>query len=82
VTERIASLRDTHEGKCGVVEKVVGVQKQQHEWTAQYRVVTKIEKEGELFFVFRTHQGGIVSNDEGCVCKNLDLERQRCSYGE
>jgi MULE transposase domain/SWIM zinc finger len=81
MTERIALLRDMHEGKCGVVERVLGILKQRWEWTAQYRV-TIIRRDGEIFSVFRKHRGGIVSDDEGCICANLDLERERCSCGE
>lgn len=81
MTEIIASLRDMHEGKSGVVESVVGILKKRWEWTAQYRV-TQIEKDRELFSVFRKHPGSIVSNDEACICANLDLQRERCRCGE
>jgi hypothetical protein len=87
MVERIAKLRQTHEGKSGVVEKVLGILQKHWEYTAQYTVIHQVDENQEVFSVFHKQhhrEGGVmgVGNSESCQCTNLDLELRRCDCGE
>ena len=83
----MAKLRETHEGKSGVVEKVVGILQKRWEYTAQYKVIQVLQENQAVFSVFhKQHQreGGMmgIGNSESCRCSNLDLVLCRCDCGE
>jgi hypothetical protein len=88
MVERIAKLRDKHEGKSGVVDKVVAILRKRWEYTAQYNVIqVQQENNKEVFTVFhKQHQQeeGMIGteNSDSCRSSNLDLELRRCDCGE
>jgi hypothetical protein len=89
MVERIASLRQIHERKSGVVEKVLGILRKRWDYAAQYNVIRLQQENQYTFSVFhKQHQreegmmGASGSNPDSCRCTLLDLELNRCNCGE
>jgi hypothetical protein len=90
MVERIANLRQVHERKSGVVEKVLGILRKRWDYAAQYKVIPVQQQNQYNFSVFhKQHQreegmmgAGAGSNPDSCRCALLDLELNRCDCGE
>lgn len=90
MVERIAKLRETYEGRYGVVDKVAGILRKRWEYTAQYKLIRGVAlvENKEVFSVFHKQHHreegmmGTGNSEESCRASNLDLELLRCDCGE
>jgi hypothetical protein len=77
MVERIVYLRDRHEGKTGVLEKVTAEFEKKWMNCAGFKVV-RLEKEGHVFAI--SPQRGTTSDSE--INCNLDVVNCNCDCGE